>query len=89
LGKFTEEYLNFCLNTNKIALFLVDLKQTEDLLEISPINASFNAKRLDLNFIGKSQSLLIFLVTAVEVYWESVFKTASIKFELDKLDSNS
>ncbi len=86
--KFTEEYLNFCLNINKIALFLVDLKHTEDSLDTSPINTSFNAKRIDLNFIGKCQSLIIFLATAVEVYCESIFRTASIKFDLDRLDSS-
>ncbi|KKL45878.1 hypothetical protein LCGC14_2351220 [marine sediment metagenome] len=87
--KFTEEYLNFSLNINKIALFLIDLKYTEDLLDSSPINASFNAKRIDLNFIGKCQSLIIFLATAVEIYCESVFRTASSKFDLVRLDSSN
>ncbi|KKL70722.1 hypothetical protein LCGC14_2102060, partial [marine sediment metagenome] len=65
-----------------------DLKKTEDLLDTSPVNASFNARRIDLNFIGKSQSLIIFLATAVEVYCESVFRTASNKFDLVRLDSS-
>lgn len=68
---------------------LIDLKDAESLLDSSPINASFNGKRIDLNFIGKCQSLIIFLATAVEIYYESVFRTASSKFDLVTLDSSS
>ena len=85
--KFTEEFLDFSLNINKIALFLTDLKQTEDSLDISPPNTSFNSRRIDLNFIGKCQSLIIFLATAVEVYCGSVFRTASQKIDLNTLDT--
>ncbi|KKM98968.1 hypothetical protein LCGC14_1152550 [marine sediment metagenome] len=44
--EFTVEYLNFCLNIKKIAQFLINLKVSENLLDNSPINASFNAKRI-------------------------------------------
>ena len=56
--KFTDEYLDFCLNINKIANFLIILKDSEDLLNITPINASFKARRINLDFIGKCESII-------------------------------
>ncbi len=83
--KFTDEYLNLCLNINKIANFLNNLKNSEDSLNTSPINASFKARRINLDFIGKCESIITNLVTSLETYLESVFRTASRKFELNKL----
>lgn len=87
--KFTDEYLDFCLNINKIANFLIILKNNEDLLNNSPINASFKARRINLDFIGKCESIIIYLATALEIYLESVFRTASRKFDLNKLNSTN
>jgi len=85
--KFTDEYLDFCLNINKIGNFLTILKNSEVLLNNSPINASFKARRINLDFIGKCESIIIYLATALEIYLESVFRTASRKFDLNKLNS--
>ena len=60
-GSFTDEYLDFSLNINKIIGFLRILKATEESLNTSPINASFNARRINLDFIGKCESIIIFL----------------------------
>ncbi|MHA1150387.1 MAG: hypothetical protein ACTSR8_19380 [Promethearchaeota archaeon] len=87
-NRFTKEYLDFCLNINKIIGFLATLKTSEDSLDTSPINASFNARRINLDFIGKCESIIIFLATTLEIYLESIFRAASGKFELNNLDTN-
>lgn len=85
---FTVEYLDFCLNINKIISLLINLKNSEELLDNSPINASFNARRINLEFIGKCESIIIYLATTLELYLESVFRTASEKFELNTLNNS-
>lgn len=85
---FTEEYLDFCLNINKITTFLIDLEENEKSPDNSPINASFNARRINLEFIGKSEFILIYLVTTLEIYLEAVFRAVSGKFKLATLDPN-
>ena len=57
-------------------------------MNTSPINASYKARRIDLDFIGKYESLIINLVTALETYLESVFRTASYKFDLNNLEKS-
>lgn len=87
-NSYTSEYLDFCLNINKIITLLINLKNSEELLDNSPINASFNARRINLEFIGKCESIIIYLATALEIYLEFIFRTASEKFELNKLNNN-
>lgn len=83
---FTQTYEHFCFNINKIASFLFDLKTIEKSLDNSPINASFQARRINLQFMGICEFILIYLATTIEIYLEDSFRIASKKILLNNLD---
>lgn len=85
--QITPEYQIFSININRVAVYLSDIKNIEPTLKIGELNTSFKAKKIFFEHHIKSEAVFILLVTALEVYMESVFRTASIKFELKKLNS--
>ena len=84
----TPEYQIFSININRVAVFLSDIKDIEPRLEKGSLNTSFNAKQIFFEHHIKSEATIILVVTALEVYMESVFRIASTNFELNKLNSN-
>ena len=81
--------MTFSININRAAAFLLDIKRMEPNLDRSNPNTSFNAKKIFLEHHIKCEAVIIFLVTALEVYIESVFRIASKKINLRMLKHRS
>lgn len=82
----TPEYQTFSVNINRVAVFLSDIKNIKPTLKKRKLNTSFKAKKIFFEHHIKSEAIFILLVTALEVYMESIFRIASTKFELKILN---
>ncbi len=82
----TPEYLTFSINVSRVAVFLNDIKIMEPNLDRSKPNASFEAKKLFLDYHIKCEAVIIFLVTTLEVYLESVYHIALNKLKINTID---
>ena len=85
----TPQYQTFSININRVAVFLSDIRDLEPRLDKSALNTSFNAKKIFFEHHIKSEAAMILVITALEVYLESVFRIAATKSELSKLNSKA
>lgn len=83
----TPQYQTFSININRAAVFLFDIKEIEPKLDKGILNTSFNAKKIFFEHHVKSEAVITLSVTALEVFMGSVFRIASNKLELKKLNS--